>query len=200
MKRIAICAPLAVAALVALPATALGFKFGAKLNREPDNSAPPHSCTADGGAGVSSPCTRVLVSSETGLAGGNLTAPSKGVITKFRVRAGAAGTIRFKLAKLKNLNLGSKSADGKALAKSKKFQVQGNGYNSTNAIETFNVNMKVKKGEYIAIDSSSTAALRCTQGSTRQLLWSPVLKIGDPFRQNNGDGNCTLMVQAIGHK
>jgi hypothetical protein len=198
MKRIALGTALAATGLLAFPATSPAFKFGAKLNREPDNSAPPHSCSQDGGPGVTSPCTRVLVSSETGFAGGNLKSPSNGVITKFKVRAGAAGKVRFKLVRLKNVT--NNSAQGKARAKSKQFQVQGNGFNAANPIETFNVNIKVKKGDYLAIDSSSTSVLRCTSGSVRQLLWSPRLKIGDPFRTNDGDGSCTLMVQAVAHK
>jgi hypothetical protein len=198
MKRIALPVALAATGLLVFPAISPAFKFGAKLNRQPDNSAPPHSCSDDGGPTVSSPCTRVLVSSETGFAGGNLKSPSNGVITKFKVRAGAPGTIRFKLVRLKNVT--NKTAQGKARAKSKQFQVQGNGFNASNFIETFNVNIKVKKGDYVGIDSSSTSAERCTSGSTRQLIWSPRLKIGDPFRTNDSDGNCTLMVQAVGHK
>src|SRR2546423_7757674 len=105
MKRIAISVVLAATGLMAVPATSSVCKFGAKLNREPDNSAPAHSCKVDSSGGdLPSPCTRVLVSSETGLAGGNLTSPSNGVIAKFRVRAGAAGAIRFKLVRLKNLD------------------------------------------------------------------------------------------------
>ena len=199
MKRIALPVALAATGLLVFPAISPAFKFGAKLNRQPDNSAPAHSCADDGGE-LASPCTRVLVASETGLAGGNLTAPRDGVITQFKVRAGAAGSIKFKLVRLKNLNLTTRSAKGKAVKKSKTFQVQGNGFNSSNFIETFSVNLKVKKGDYIGVDSSTTAAERCTQGSVRQLMWSPPLKIGDPFRTNQGNGNCTPMVQAVGHK
>ena len=43
MKRIAIGTALAATGLMLLPATGLAFKFGAKLNRQPDNSAPAHS-------------------------------------------------------------------------------------------------------------------------------------------------------------
>jgi len=199
MKRIVIGTALAATGLMLLPATSLAFKFGAKLNRQPDNSAPAHSCADDGGE-LASPCTRVLVSSETGLAGGHLTAPRNGVITAFKVRAGGPGSIKFKLVRLKNLDIATRSAKGKAVKKTKTFQVQGNGFNSSNFIETFSVNLKVKKGDYIGVDSSTTAAERCTQGSVRQLMWSPPLKIGDPFRTNQGNGNCTPMVQAVGHK
>ena len=200
MKRIAVAAVLASAGLVAVPAAsgATNFKFGAKLNREPDNSSPAHSCSDDF-SDLQGACTRVLVSSETGLAGGNLTSPHDGTLTKFKVRSGAPGSVRFQLVRLKNLSSNNGSAQGKARTKSKVFQIQGHGFDASNQIETFSVNMKVKKGDYVAILSSKTGAERCTSGSNRQLLFAPPLQPGDPFRSSDGAGNCTLMVQALGH-
>ena len=197
MKRIAIPAALAAAGLLALPATSGAFKFGATLDREPDNSAPPHSCEQD--AEVPSPCTRVLVRSETGLVDGNLTSPKAGKLTKIRVRAGAAGKVRFKLVRLKDANPAAGTIKGKAVAKSKQFDVQGNGFDATNATESFSVNMTVRKGDYLAVDSSKTSVLRCTSGGVRQFLFSPPLAVGDPFRTTKATGSCTLMVQAVGH-
>ena len=201
MNRIAAAAVLVSAGLMAVPAasSATNFKFGAKLNREPDNSSPAHSCTQDANPDLSGACTRVLVSSETGLVGGHLTSPSDGTLTKFKVRAGAPSDVRFELVRLKNLSSNNGSAQGKARTKSKKFHIQGHGFDATNQIETFSVNMKVKKGDYVAILSSKTAALRCTSGSNRQLLFFPPLQPGDPFSSSDAAGNCTLMVQAVGH-
>jgi len=198
MKRIAITVAVASVGLMAVPATSAAFKFGAKLNREPDNSSPAHKCSDDA-TGLSNPCTRVLVNSETGLINGNLTSPSDGVLTKIKVRAGAPGAARFVVVRLKNLSANNKSAQGKARSRSRTIQIQGNGFNATNFIETFSVNLKVKKGDYIGINSKKTGALRCTSGSTRQLLWAPPLVPGDPFQPSDATGNCTLMVQGIGH-
>jgi hypothetical protein len=200
MKRIPISAALLSLGLLALPAAspASTFKFGAKLNRQPDNSSPAHSCSDDA-TGVSNPCTRVLVNSETGVINGNLTSPHGGVLTKIKVRAGAPGDARFVVVKLKNLSANNKSAQGKARSRSRVIHIQGNGFNATNFIETFSVKLKVKKGDYIGLNSKNTGALRCTSGSTRQLLWSPPLIPGDPFQPSDGTGNCTLMVQAVGH-
>ena len=74
-------------------------------------------------------------------AGGHLTSPRNGVITAFKVRAGGPGSIKFKLVRLKNLDIATRSAKGKAVKKTKTFQVQGNGFNSSNFIETFSVNL-----------------------------------------------------------
>jgi hypothetical protein len=199
MRRFAIStAVLASAGLLALPAASGAFKFGAKLDRDPDNSAPPHDCAKDGGD-IQSPCTRVLIASETGLVNGNLTAPKNGKLTKIRARAGAAGKVRFKLIRLKDPNPQTHTIKGKAVAKSKRFQVQGNGFNATNPIESFAVNMTVHKGDYLGFDSGKTSILRCSSGGTRQFLWNPPLAVGDPFRSTSFSGSCTLMVQAIGH-
>jgi len=200
MNRIAVAAVLASAGLMAVPAASSAkFKFGAKLNREPDNSSPAHKCSDDF-SDLQGACTRVLVSSETGLINGNLTSPSDGTLTKFKVRSGAPGSVRFQLVRLKNLAANNGSAQGKARTKSKVFQIQGHGFDASNQIETFSVNMKVKKGDYVAILSSKTGAERCTSGSNRQLLFAPPLQPGDPFRSSDAAGNCTLMVQAVGHK
>ncbi|HKP89804.1 MAG TPA: hypothetical protein VJT75_07475 [Thermoleophilaceae bacterium] len=199
MRRIAICAAaLASSALLMLPAASGAFKFGAKLDRDPDNSAPPHDCSKDGGE-IASPCTRVLVASDTGLVDNHLTSPKTGKLTKIRVRAGAAGSVRFKLIRLKDPNPTTHTIKGKAVAKSKVFQVQGNGFNATNAIESFAVNMTVHKGDYLGFDSSKTSVLRCSSGGTRQFLFNPPLAVGDPFQTTTSAGSCTLMVQAIGH-
>ncbi|MFL5781598.1 MAG: hypothetical protein ACJ760_09825, partial [Thermoleophilaceae bacterium] len=87
---------------------------------------------------------------------------------------------------------------GKAVAKSKQFSVQGNGFNSQNPIESFKVSMKVHKGDYLGFDSSKTSIERCSSGSTRQFVWNPPLAVGDPFRTTSNSASCTLMVQAVG--
>ena len=198
MRRIAIPVALAFVALLAVPSTSGAFKFGAKLDREPSNSAPPHDCAKDGGD-IESPCTRVMIRSETGLVNNNLTSPKAGKVTKIRVRAGAAGSIRIKLVRLKDLNPAAGTVKGKAVAKSKVLQVQGNGFDATNPVESFNVNMTVRKGDYLGFDSSKTSVLSCSSGGTRQFLFHPTLTVGDPFQTTGFEGSCTLMVQAIGH-
>jgi hypothetical protein len=200
MRRIVISsAALAAAALIAAPvANGSTFKFGAKLDRDPDNSNPAHDCSQDGGE-ISSPCTRVLIASDTGLVSGHLTAPKSGKLSKIKVRAGGPGKVRFKLIRLKDINPAAHTVKGKAVAKSKQFSVQGNGFDDTNNVESFTVNMKVTKGDYIGFDSSKTSILRCNSGGTRQFLFSPPLAVGDPFRTTSSSGSCTLMVQAIGH-
>jgi hypothetical protein len=64
-------------------------------------------------------------------------------------------------------------------------------------IETFKVNLKVKKGQAIAIDTTSNTAEYCADGTPGQLLFSPRLKLGQPFRTNDGVDGCLLLIQAV---
>lgn len=200
MRRALTTAMLALTALLLVPAASPAFRFGAKLNRTPDNGAPPHSCAADSGGGdLSSPCTRLLVSSETGGAGGHVKSPATGVITKIRVRAAAPGAARFVVARVKNLDLSAAGGEAKAVSRSKSKQIAGNGFKAKNFIEVFRVHLAVRRGDFLGLNSSKTGAERCSSGSTRQLLFSPPLAPGSGFRHNDSDGSCTLLIQAIGH-
>jgi hypothetical protein len=59
---------------------------------------------------------------------------------------------------------------------------QGNGFSEDgNPIETFSANMKVRQGDYVGIDSTSTSALYCSSGGAHQLIFSPTL--GGPMSQ-----------------
>ena len=84
-----------------------------------------------------------------------LTAPAKGTITKFKVRAGAPGDLKFVVVK-------RKGDFAKARHITKTFHVQGLGFNEdeASAVETFKAKVKVKKGDSSA--SSRPARPRCT--------------------------------------
>lgn len=199
MRKATLTLTLALLAVLAVPATSSAFRFGSKLNRTPDNGAPAHSCATDSGGGdLSSPCTRVLVSSETGTASGHIKSPLSGVITKVRVRAAAPGSARFVVAKVKNLDANAAGGDANAISRSKPKTIKGNGFKSKNFIEVFRVHLEVRKGDYLGLTSSKTGAQRCSSGSTRQLMFAPPLSVGGGFRHNDSDGSCTLMIQAIG--
>ena len=76
-------------------------------------------------------------------------------------------------------------------------QAQGNGFaeNEADAVERFPANVKVKKGDYIAIESASTSALYCSHGGDSQLIFSPVL--GPFYRQSSETGSCELLAGAV---
>ena len=67
---------------------------------------------------------------------------------------------------------------------------------SDDPVETFFVQMKVKKGQELAIDTTSNTAEYCADGTPGQLLLDPVLKQGQSFRNNAGVDGCLMLVRA----
>ncbi len=204
MSRFARSIP-AIAAVVALAAvpSAAGAKtytFGSRLDHEPSNSAPGHNCREDGSDDPTPTCTRVGIDASIAVPGG-LRAPRNGTIVAFKVRAGAPGTLTFRLARLSGLGfdegLDAYVGDGRAAGRGPTVQVQGLGFaeDERDAVETFKANLKVKRGDYLAIDSTATSAEYCASGGDKQLIFSPPL--GGGRRQSTQTGGCDLLVQAV---
>jgi hypothetical protein len=63
-------------------------------------------------------------------------------------------------------------------------------------IESFRVNLRVSKGDHLALVGESTGALRCDGGDTEQLLYIPPLGLNGPFEPSTHYDDCTLLVQA----
>jgi hypothetical protein len=68
--------------------------------------------------------------------------------------------------------------------------------NSVYPVVTVKVSLKVKRGQEIAIDTDSNTAEYCSDGTPGQLLFDPVLSIGQSFRNSNGVDGCLMLVQA----
>lgn len=199
-RRIALVLALAATALMVVPATSLAAKFGSDLKNndgsvtQPANSAPAHYCDPIPG----DPCTRVAVAfGDTGAAGGNVTAPTDGVIKKIKLVAGTPGHFRLQLAKVKNLALGPGTGKAKVVEQGPKISYESSVNGLDYDIQTIPVHVPVKQGQYLAIKSTRTSTLKCTSGSTEQLLFQPPLALGDPFEWNDDDDDCTMLLQAV---
>jgi hypothetical protein len=199
-KRI-ICGALAAMSLLALPAAgqAKSLTFGTRLDHEPSNSAPAHNCKEDGSDDPTPTCSRVAIDESIAVPGG-LRAPADGRIVRFRVRAGAPGQVTFRLARLKNAGfnqaLGEYTALGKSGGVGPTVNVAGRGFDETgNPVESFPANLKVKKGDYVGIDSTSTSALYCSSGGPNHLIFEQPLT--GSFKQSTKTDGCELMVQAV---
>ncbi len=193
-----ISAALAAASLMAVPAVsqADSMTFGSRLDHEPSNSAPGHNCKEDGSDDATPTCSRVAIDESFAVPGG-LVAPMDGTITKFSVRAGAPGTLTFRVAQLSNITrTPDYSAVGVGDGAGPTVNVQGRGFdeNEANAIESFPASVPVHRGDYLALDSTSTSALYCSHGGASQLIFSSPLS-STPQQSTKTDG-CELMVQA----
>jgi hypothetical protein len=190
----------ALTALLALPAVghAKTYTFGTRLDHEPSNSAPGHNCKEDGSDDPTPACTRVAIDMGAAVPGG-LTAPRNGTIVKFRVRAGAPGDLTFRLAQLKQLgfdpSLGDFAGFGRGAGTGPTVHVAGRGFDEANPVEEFPARLKVRKGDYLAIDSTATSTLYCAGGGNDQLIFSPTL--GGSFSLSTQGEGCNLLVQAV---
>jgi hypothetical protein len=175
--------------VVALPTAALAHKthFGSSLDHSPANAG--STCAQNGVSGAAL-CTHVG-SYYPGFSG-HAKAPVNGTITAIKVFAEGPMTMRIKLVKVRHVSSDHKSGQAKTIVKGPKLKPVGTG-----AVEKFPVHLTVKKGEELAIDTTSNTAEYCSDGTPGQLLFDPVLKIGQDFRSSNGVDGCLMLVQAV---
>ena len=183
-----------VLALVPAGASAATTWFGSSLNHDPANAG---STCADDGVMTSSLCTHV--GSFYPGTSGRAQSPATGTITTIKVLPQGPMTMRVKVVQVRNLSSDERSGQAKTVAHSRLIQVQGPSQtdldNGTYSVESFPVHLKVKKGQEIAIDTSSNTAEYCSDGTPGQLLFGPVL--GNQFRTSNGVDDCLMLVQAV---
>ncbi|MFN8160273.1 MAG: hypothetical protein U0R52_04405 [Solirubrobacterales bacterium] len=196
--RTAIATALAATALAAVPAAGqAATKFGSDLNptMQPSNSLPAHPCTHQD-AGKS--CTRI----ETVSYGnpGHERAPKTGTIRKIRVIAGGPGSFRLQIAKVKVDSIGLNNT-AKVLRNGPVIHYQGqtqqNWDSDVYRVESFRVNVPVHKGEYLAMRSRYTSALRCSSGGDNQLIYQPSLLAGGGFQNASSTDGCWMLLQAV---
>lgn len=190
----------AMAIATAAPAGA-ATKFGADLDGGPQPQNAAQDC------GDTSPpldpgdqCTRVPYKfDQTGAISGNTKAPKDGTIDKLKLIAQQPGKFTFQLAKLKDLN--SNNGTGKADITRSGGKIEydasdskrGGGYE----IQTFNVDVTVKKNEYMAFKAKEFSAQSCNNGTKRQLVFQPPPSVSAGFSSADANENCNALVQAI---
>jgi hypothetical protein len=202
LPRFAVLAA-AIAAIATMVVPAAGIaapvKFGAKLDPtvQPSNSLPGLRCIAD--PLRFSPCTMVQNEAYGRPNGGHI-APKTGVIKKIRLIAGGPGTTRIETVKVKQRTLFT-SQEGKLVHKGPKISYQGqsevNWESGIYRVETFDVNMRIDKGEQLAIHSGNTSMIRCSSGGDNTLLYPLTYYPKHPFNAAEGSDGCWLLLEAI---
>ena len=120
---------------------------------------------------------------------GRVNAPFSGVVRRLRLRSGAPGFVRVELVRLSKLDRDGGEAGAAAEKRSVKLFLHGRG------IESFRVRLPVRKGDYLAFESASFTALRCTGDAVDDLIYEP-LSAG-PLDTVSDNDSCTLLVQAL---
>ncbi|HEX6206697.1 MAG TPA: hypothetical protein VFZ29_12910 [Solirubrobacterales bacterium] len=196
MKKI-IFAAIAVLALALVPATALAapVKFGSKLNPtvQPSNSLPGLKCSQE----APGPCTMVQNEAYGRPDGGEL-APKTGTIKKIRLIAGGAGSFKLQIAKVKRSTLFGAN-EAKVVANGPRISYQGqteaNEESGSYRVETFDVNVPVKKGQQLALKGNITSMVRCSSGGDNTLIYTPPL--GSSFRPATETDGCWILMEAV---
>jgi hypothetical protein len=197
IARTGLVAAIASLALALVPAAGLAkapVKFGAKLNStvQPSNSLPGLTC--NGPETPLEPCTMVL-NDAYGRPNGGEIAPRTGTIKRIRVIAGGPGS--FRLMAVKKIN----GTD--ALAKRYGQRIGYRGQNEAAEeegdynVESFKVDMKIKKGEQLALRGSITSMIRCSSGGPNTLIYTPPLFLGGRFTPASDTDGCWLLMEAV---
>lgn len=196
MKKVIFTA-IAVLALTLVPATAMAapVKFGSKLNPtvQPSNSLPGLKCSQE----TPGPCTMVQQEAYGRPDGGEL-APKTGTIRKIRLIAGGPGSFKLQIAKVKRSTLFGTN-EAKVVANGPRISYQGqteaNFESGSYRVETFDVNVPVKKGQQLALKGNITSMIRCSSGGDNTLIYTPPL--GSSFRPATNTDGCWLLMEAV---
>ncbi|HEU4739731.1 MAG TPA: hypothetical protein VFS54_11730 [Solirubrobacterales bacterium] len=196
MKKIVFTA-IAALALTLIPATAMGapVKFGSKLNPtvQPSNSLPGLKCSQE----APGPCTMVQQEAYGRPDGGEL-APKTGTIKKIRLIAGGPGSFKLQIAKVKRSTLFGTN-EAKVVANGPRISYQGqtetNDESGSYRVETFDVNVPVKKGQQLALKGNITSMIRCSSGGDNTLIYTPPL--GSSFRPATNTDGCWILMEAV---
>ena len=160
MKKLVLAA-IAVLAVTIVPATSMAapVKFGSKLNPtvQPSNSLPGLGCGE-----LAGPCTFVQQEAYGRPDGGEL-APKTGTIKKIRLIAGGPGSFKLQIAKVKRSTLFGTN-EAKIVANGPRINYLGqselNFEDDSYRVETFDVNVPVKKGQQLALKGNITSMAR----------------------------------------
>lgn len=196
MKKL-VFAAIAVIALTLVPAAAMAapVKFGSKLNPtvQPSNSLPGLRCSQQ----APGPCTMVQNEAYGRPDGGEL-APKTGTIKKIRLIAGGPGSFKLQIAKVKRSTLFGTN-EAKVVANGPRISYQGqteaNEESGSYRVETFDVNVPVKKGQQLALKGNITSMVRCSSGGDNTLVYTPPL--GSSFRPATSTDGCWILMEAV---
>jgi hypothetical protein len=133
---------------------------------------------------------------------GHAKASTGGTITKIKIRPNGPMKFQFELVKVRNLSSDKKHGQAKAIFQSHVFSVPGPSPSQLSSgifpIRTIPADIPVSKGDELAITTKNNQAEYCSDGTPGQLtFFNPVLRLGQPFRKNNGVDGCLLLVQAV---
>jgi hypothetical protein len=169
--------------------------FGAKLNShsQPSNAFDGQPCEPKTIA-----CTRVMTQAyrrpdpET-----DQVAPKNGTIGKIMIVAGVPGKFRLDLVRAK---VGAQKAKLVAVGPVITYSGQGTGDQDNGPpyiVETFKVNLPVKKGDFLAVQARKISFEYCSGGGDSQLTFEPPLALDTGYHHTNHVDGCLMLLEAV---
>lgn len=201
MRKTAIIATSALAltmagTIIPTQANAAKVKFGSELNEtvQPSNSLPGLYCDP---LDLAAYCS--FVPNEAyGRPDGGEAAPYSGTLKKVRVIAGGPGSFSLQLVKSKQFGDFWQS---KVKAVGPEFHYMGqsaqNWDTDTYNVETFRVNMPIKRGWRLAMRTTDTSAVRCSSGGANTLIHNPPLASGWGWQHASTDDGCWMLIEGV---
>jgi hypothetical protein len=201
-RRAGTIAAFACLALAIVPAAGVAkapVRFGAKLNStvQPSNSLPGLTCN-----GPETPlvgCSMILNEAYGRPDGGEL-APRNGTIKKIRLIAGGPGSIRLQIEKVNRATLFGTN-EARAVWYGPQIHYQGqteaNFEDDNYRVESFPVDIPIKKGQQLGLRGQITSMIRCSSGGDNTLIYTPPLFLGGPFTAATNTDGCWLLMEAV---
>jgi hypothetical protein len=168
--------------------------FGAKLTTQsqPSNAENGQSCDENGGIPQGSTCTWVAITAFEN--GSNFRAPRTGTVKHVKLVSCVKGKFRLQLAQANPSTRKAKIvANGPVITYAGQSPC-GGASGDHYVVQSFRVNLRVTKGDYIAIKAASAGTLSCS-GGDGFLLYAPPLPVGGPLKKSHSGASCDLLVQ-----
>jgi hypothetical protein len=192
-------------ALQIVPVAAANPGFGAQLNRfsQPSNAEFGRRCSQGTVIRFGKACT--WVAKDAFHNGNKFKAPKNGRIGKVKLVSCVKGSFKLQLARVQRATNKSRVVrSGPYIQyKADPRQVDGDGDTYCGGedgddfrVQTFKVNVPVKKGEYIAIKTKKTGTLNCS-GGNGTLVHAPVLPVGGIIKKAKDTMSCSMLVRLV---
>jgi hypothetical protein len=124
-----------------------------------------------------------------------------GTVIALRVEPQGPLTFTAEIVTVRKLSSSLESGQAKATAKSRKITLAGptpqQQADQNFPIDRVHVHLKVKKGQELAINTTSNTAEICSDSTPGQLLFDPTLKQGAGFHDSAGVDACEMLIQAV---
>ena len=193
-KALRVLISLAGAAMIVLAVPASGqaaAKFGSKLNKnvQPSNGAPGLKCLPQ----VNERCTFLMNEAYAPPnPDGKQKEPKNATIGKIKLIAATPGHFKLGIAKIKGNQKAKKVEQGPKIA-----YTGSNPYANTYKVESFKVNLPIKKGQVLTAQAKKISFVRCSSGGDNTLIYQPPLSVNAPFASPTGTDGCWMLLEAF---